>query len=173
MAKIKLDKQEQVGIGVAALAIMLVIAGLLYIPSGPLRDYRESEQRVEKLRSDLNLTRSILLDEARRVESQRWIEEALDRRGQSFSLLQFLDGVKSRVGLSQAGIENKPAPRGLDNVDLVGMEVTGMSLEQCIDLFHEVYSANQLIVVYSMSSLGPSNRRQGLDLSITFLTLKR
>ncbi len=56
---------------------------------------------------------------------------------------------------------------------MVGMEVTGMSLEQCIDLFHEVYSANQLIVVYSMSSLGPSNRGSGLDLSITFLTLKK
>lgn len=172
MDKFKLDRQERAGVIVAGCALLLILAGLLYIPAGPLKDYRESGQRVARLETDLNMTLSLLMDEQDRVASQQWMKDALDERGPGFSLLAFLDRVKQQAGLEGARLQNQPPPRGVDNVELVHMEISSMSLSQWLDLLHAVYSSGNLIVVYNMSSLSPSDSGRGLEARVTFLTIK-
>ena len=172
MAKIKLDKQERAGLALAGLALFLVLGGLLYIPQGPMKDFRQSQSEVNRLKSDLLTTRSILQDEKKRVQEQRWIREALEQRPPNFSLLATLDALKNKIGLQKASVSSQSPPRGVDNVELANMDIEGMSLDQLLDLLHGVYQAGNLIVVYNMSTLTTMPDDQGLRCRLTFLTLK-
>jgi hypothetical protein len=171
MAKIKLDKQERAGLALAGLALFLLAAGLIYIPQGPLEDFRQSQREVTRLQSDLLTTRSILQDENQRVLEQRWIREALEQRPPNFSLFAALEGLKNEVGL-KASLSSQSPPRGAENVELVNMDIEGMSLEQLIDLLHGVYQSGNLIVVYNMGTLTTMADDMGLRCRLTFLTLK-
>lgn len=173
MRSLQLNQRERLGVLLAALAVTVVLAWVLYMPAGPLKRYRESIQEVEDLKRNLMLARLAKLDEEQRVEAQKWIKKGIEERGVGFKLMTFLDEVARQRGLGgRAQLQNQSPPRGVDNVELVNISMEGVTLKELVDFLHAVYSSGKLIVVYNLNFLGPGPNDQGLECRVTFLTLR-
>lgn len=173
MSSLKLDPRDRLSVLLALLAVTLVLCGLMLIPAGPLRKYRESKAKVESLESSLKQVQLLRIDEMQRVESEKWIKEALEKRGGGFSLFTFLSEAVKQHGLDgRARLQNQNAPRGLENVEMINMNAQGVKLEELVNFLHAIYASNKLIVVYNMNFLGPMQDGKGLECRITFLTPK-
>lgn len=171
-SKIQIDPRDRLGFLVAGLALLIVIAGLLFVPAGPLKNYRNSQSEVASLEHDMTLAQLTRLDEQQRIESQKWIAEGLQQRGPGFNLLTFCNEVVAQNGLrDRVTLQNQAPPRGVENVSLVYLDAKGISLKELLDLLHTVYSSGKLIVVYNMNFAGPAPDGKGLDCRVTFLTL--
>lgn len=171
-SKIQIDPRDRLGFLVAGLAITIVLAGLLFVPAGPLKNYRASQAEVESLEQDMLLAQAMRWDEQQRIESQKWIAEGLEQRGSGFNLLTFLNEVLAQNGLrDRVSLQNQAPPRGVENVSLVYLDAKGISLKELLDLLHAIYSSGKLIVVYNMNYAGPAPDGNGLDCRVTFLTI--
>ena len=172
-SKIQIDPRDRLGFLVAGLALTIVVAGLLFVPAGPLKNYRDSQAEVKSREDDLLMAQMALMDERQRVEAQKGIVEGLEQRGAGFDLLTFVNEVVGKLGLrDRANLQNQAPPRGTENVSLVNLEVKGASLKELIDLLHGIYGSGKLVVLYNMNFLGPSPDGKGLVCRVTFLTLK-
>ncbi|HNR29261.1 MAG TPA: hypothetical protein PKI11_00085 [Candidatus Hydrogenedentes bacterium] len=173
MRDLNLTPRERLGMLMAAFAVTLVLAGVLYMPAGPLKWYRASTQEVESLQRGLLLAQLSRVDEEQRVEAQKWIKNAMQERGVGFNLMTFLSQVVQQKGLvGRAQLQNQSPPRGVENVELVNVSFEGMTLTELLDFLHAVYASGKLIVVYNMNFLGPGPHDRGIDCRLSFLTLK-
>lgn len=171
--KVRIDPKDRLGFLVAGLALAIVLAGVFFVPAGPLKHFRMSRDEVGALEQELKLAQLARMDEQQRIASQKWIAEGLEQRGEGFNLLTFFNEILAKNGLKgdRVSLQNQTAPRGVENVSLVYLDAKGISLKELLDLLHAVYSSGKLIVVYNMNFAGPAPDGKGLDCRATFLTI--
>ena len=171
-----LDRREKGTIAFALLFLALALFMVFYVPNTWGKRYHGARQRVADKQQELQLAHLEKLEEEERVRSQEELLAILQARDPRFELFSFVNRIAGETGLSgRARLENREAsrrPRGFpENHPLVDLELSGVSLEELIDLLYKVRSSNNLVAVYKLE-IEPMLRDQGLHCDITFVSVK-
>lgn len=165
-------QKSQFGAMVAIVAVSLVVFMLLYVPTGPLKKYQVARMTVESLRGEMKVTEMAKQAEDARLRAQDALMDRLNERQPGFDLWTFLKNSLSETGIEKANL-SKVAAGGRDDlaehVTMVKMQVSGVSLEQVVNLLHRIYASNNLIVLRKLEYLRAASDGQGLECSLLFL----
>ncbi|MCC6144499.1 MAG: hypothetical protein IT368_11895 [Candidatus Hydrogenedentes bacterium] len=178
MSSGNLDRRERIGLTIGGVAFLFVLALLLYVPLGPRQDYLASKQELLRLQRQLATLQSAKIDEEERLRTQEVLRERLAARPPGFDLLAFLNGALRDSGLTDRYELQSGRPPGNANdpgtADLVTaqLRVSGVTLTELLDFLHRVYANQNLIVLYKLDWLRATPNNQGLDLNVTFLTIR-
>ncbi len=166
-------QKSQFGAMVAIVAVSLVVFMALYVPTGPLKKYRLARMTVESLRGEMKVTEMAKQAEEARLLAQDALMDRLNERQPGFDLWTFLKNSLSETGIEKANL-SKVAAGGRDDlaqhVTMVKMQVSGISLEQLVNLLHRIYASNNLIVLRKLEYLRAASDGHGLECSLIFLS---
>lgn len=177
MNNIQLNRSEQIGVVLSAVAVMATIFMGMYTFAGPRRAYTKSQAEVTGLVDQLNSFRSLKQQEEQRLARQETLMKVLAARPAGFNLFSFVDETIGKLELRGfANTTNAPRGRGdakVDKLALVQLELKGVGLKQILDVLHALYASNNLIAVQRMDRLAPSQSTgNGLDCTFILATLK-
>lgn len=178
MASLSLDRKERTGLLIGGVAAFLVLCMLAYVPLGPRARYIESGQELGRLDSQRNLLLLAKMDEEDRLSQQETMREWLEARPRTFDLLAFLSRSLNEAGLSgRYELQSGRAPAGAgggdaQNLVTAQLRLSGVTLKELLDFLHKVYANQNVIVLYRLDWLRTTPNNQGLDLNVTFLTVR-
>lgn len=172
------NKQDQLSFIFAATAVALVVFMLVFIPINPLRKYRRSVNSLENARRAFESAVDLRDAHLERLRTQEILMKGLNERNPNFDLWSFLSDVLAQEGLRDdirtrdlrkvtAKFDRTADPS--NQVTMVELQLTGVTLQELTNVLHKVYDSSNLIVVYRMK-LRPGNNNRGLDCELTFLT---
>lgn len=161
-------------------AMALAICTLILVPMGPMRKYRDSNKELRDLRRNLELARETKAFEELRLQSQEKLVSRLNARKRDFDLWSFLDRVLKESNLKDRAVLDNKAERasrsvasaGIENVSLVKLSLSGVTLDEIVKFLHAVYASNNLVVMYRLEYLRAARDGKGLECSVTFLSPK-
>lgn len=166
------DKRSQVGLVLGILTVTLVVMLALFIPAGPRRACMKSQTTLDEARSDLSAQLMAKMDEADRLARQQQLMELLAKRSAGFEMFAYVDGLLNTQKLRERAQLDQFKPRnGSTSEPMVQLRLEGVSFDEIISLFHELYSGGNLVAVYKMESMRPATSGQGLDCDVTLMTL--
>ena len=168
-------KQDRLSIILTAAAVALVVFMLVFIPINPLRKYKRSVSSFESTRQELDS--AVMLRDAHleRLRNQEILMKKLNERRPNFDLWSFVNSVlaeeklRERANLRKVAAKFNKSGDVSNQVTMVELGLTGITLKELANALHKVYSSNNLIVVYRML-LRPENNNKGLECEITFLS---
>ena len=168
-----LDRREQFGLVFGLLGLALVILMALYIPSGPLRRYRQSEANLDALRQSLSGLQLAVSEQEAVLKSQESFMQRLQTRPSSFEFYSFMNallqqsGFTDRYTLNNAHQQRRASPKQ----PMLDLELTGITLEELVNFLHKIYASENLIVVQRVTNLQPGDDGRGLDCEMTLATV--
>jgi len=168
-------KQDRLSIIFTATAVALVVFMLVFIPINPLRKYKRSVLNLESTGQELDS--AVMLRDAHleRLRNQEILMKRLNERRPNFDLWSFVNSVLAEESLRERANLRKIAAKFdksgdvSDQVTMVELGLTGVTLKELTNTLHKVYSSNNLVVVYRML-LRPENNNKGLECEITLLS---
>jgi len=168
--KFTLRKRERVilVVGTALVVVMLAYGGL----RGPWKRYRQSGEDLKSARSRLEQARDMRDAVLEARQSHEVIVERLQRRG-NFDLWTFLNDSLRRTGLvDRAALNNQPGLVRSASLSALKLTLEGVSLEELVKLLYTVYASDNLVVVYSLDNLHPTDEGEGLECTLVFVSPK-
>lgn len=168
-----LDKRDKGTLLFAGLFLLLALFMAVYVPMSLGKRYSAAKDQLEQKQQELQLARLDLLAEEDRVRRQEKLLAVLNARDPRFDLFSFVNGALKETKLNdRAKLEIAPTTRNSSpNHPMVELELTGVSLEEVIELFYKVGGSKNLIAVHKMA-IEPAVRNRGLKCEVTFVTLK-
>lgn len=168
-----LDKRDRGTLFFAGLFVLLALFMAVYVPASLGKRYKSAKGQLAQKQQELQLAQLDLLAEQDRVQSQEKLLAVLNARDPRFDLFSFVNGALKDTKLSdRAKLEIAPTTRNSSpNHPMVDLELTGVSLEELIELFYKVGGSNNLIAVHKMT-IEPAVRDRGLKCEVVFVTLK-
>lgn len=168
----ELDKRERGTIFFAVLFLLLALFMLFYVPNSWGKRYKDAKQSVAQKQQELKLKQLEKIEEEERVQRQEQMLQILQAREPRFNLFSFITRVVGETGLRErAVVQDARRPRDLsEKHPLVDLELTGVSLQELIDLLYAVRKSNNLVAIYKME-VSPVVREQGLQAEITFVSV--
>ena len=168
-------KQDQLGFIFAATAVALVVFMLVFIPINPQRKYKRSVANLESTRQELDSAVMLRDTHIERLRNQEILMKSLNERRPNFDLWSFVNSVlaeeslRERANLRKVAAKLDKSGNVSNQVTMVELGLTGITLKELTNVLHKVYSSNNLIVVYRML-LRPENNDKGLECEITLLS---
>jgi hypothetical protein len=168
-----LDKRERGSVILAIIFLLLALSMLFVVPNTLGKRYQQARQRLADKQQELQLAQLTKLEEEERVRSQEQLLRILEARDPQFGLFPFVNRMVTETGLGdRAVLKDGRRPRGLsENHPLVDLQMSGVSLEELIELLYKIRGSNSLVAVYKME-VRPMVREQGLECDITFVSVK-
>ncbi|MCF6283818.1 MAG: hypothetical protein L3K26_01310 [Candidatus Hydrogenedentes bacterium] len=170
-----LDKREKGTVIFAALFLVLALFMAFYVPNSWGKRYKAAKAQLAQKEQELQLARLDKITEEERVHSQQLLLEQLEARGSTFSLFPFVNSMVSEAGLSErAKLGNATSARNRrkwPKHPMVELELTGVSLEEVVDLLYKIRSSKNLVSIYTLE-MEPAVRDKGLRCEITFVSVK-
>lgn len=167
-------QQDRFSFILTATAVALVVFMIVFIPINPLRKYKRSVANLNNTRQDFESAVMLRDGHLERLRNQEILMKRINERQPNFDLYSFVNSVLAEEALRERANLRKIAAK-LDKsgevsqqVTMVELGLTGVSLKDLANVLHKVYSSNNLIVVYRMV-LRPDNNEKGLGCDITFL----
>ena len=171
----ELDKREKGTVMFAALFCVLALFMAYYVPNSWGKKYNAAKSQLAQKQQELQLVQVDKLAEEERVLSQQQLLTQLNARGSSFSLFPFINGMVSDAGLSErAKLGNDQSARNRKQWPrhpMVELELTGVSLDEVVELLYKIRSSDNLVTIYQME-MEPAVRDRGLRCEITFVSVK-
>lgn len=168
-----LDKREQAGMIFGGLGVVCVLFMLAFIPLGPMKNFRESQAQILQAENDLQLARSLKIDEEVRLQSQEAFMQRLKARPANFDFVSFVSQtLRDSDLMGRAQVENYRTRQSSAVQPMVQCQLQGIRLEELVDLLHRVYASENLVAVFKVDRLEPSPTGKGLDCDLTFVTVK-
>lgn len=168
-------KQDRLSFILTATAVALVVFMIVFIPINPLRKYKRSALNLETTRQELDSAVMVRDAHLERLRNQEILMKRLNERRPNFDLWSFVNSVLAEESLRERANLRKVAAKldksgdVSDQVTMVELGLTGVTLKELTNVLHKVYSSNNLIVVFRML-LRPENNNKGLVCEITFLS---
>jgi len=169
------EKRDQLGAMCSIVAVALVVFMLLFIPTGPLKKFKRAQAEVGTLEQERELLRLSIKAEEVRLRSQDVLRERLAKRGAAFDLWPFLRTALEKAKLLEGANMERVTPRTREKelaqyATMVELRLPRVTLEQLVSLLHQVYSSDNLVVLYKLDYLRPASDNKGLECSATFLS---
>ncbi|HEO69698.1 MAG TPA: hypothetical protein ENN80_00425 [Candidatus Hydrogenedentes bacterium] len=178
MAKRDLDKQSRVAVVFAAAAMALVAFMGVFVYAGPYKDYLNSAQTLERLKTQETEALLVRVDEEQNQLELEEIAQRIEAREPRFDLKGFMSRVLRDAELAERSeLQNlKPSERLMgeyaDNLSIVQLKLHGVSLSELVDLLHDIYASKNLVVMHKLDGLRTDPNVRGLDFNATFLAPK-
>lgn len=169
-----LSPKDRLALLSGGLALLIVLGLALYIPAGPRKNYVASSSEVTRLQNELNMAVLMKKEQEMRLQSQEKLMETLKSRPANFDLFSYMSTVLNDSGLTADGralLENLRNRRDLENQPAVDLTLSRVSLEELINLFHKIYTSENLIAVYKVDRIQPERTGNGLDCKLTLVSL--
>lgn len=168
MAKRKLERRER--IAVVAGAVIVSIAILTPLMKSYWNVYKKSETNLVAARGRLEEVKLW----RQQIEAERSGREAVDgrikARGPRFNLYTFAsNGVRKRGLESKAQIENKRSIATGGRLSEVQITLTSITMAEFVELLHDLYASDNLIILRKLDYLKVSRTGKGLDCRLSFL----
>ena len=171
MAKVKLGKREKTTVLIGLLLVVLV-AGL-QLGRKPWREYQRAEAALKTARAGLEKAEQWRSEiEAMRSERES-VGRFLQGRGPRFDLYAFISGILAQQGLLERGAtlkETKSTSNPLLNMSELEVSLTGVTMEELVNVLHAVYAPNNLVLVQKVGKIAPAKDLKGLDCTLTVVT---
>lgn len=170
-----LEPRERLALICGVVALLLAVFLLIYIPIGPRAAYVRSAERLEGLQYELQDAQLTKLETQDELDNQKRLIALLDSRPPDFDLYAFIESTCRDMNLradNRATLQNYRTRNSSANQPMVQLDLDGVSLEELIDLLYTIYDSRNLIAVYKMDELAPAANGQGLNCSMTLVTLK-
>lgn len=172
MNDIKLTNREQIGILCVAIALMLAIFLAVYIPKGPRQEFLDAKFEITMLSQKIQELELLKLDAQIQIDEQAALLNILKDRPGNFDLLTYIDqSIRKNNLTDRATFQRASSQLSSKEQPMVQLELDNISLEECVDLLHEIYTSNNLIALYKMSYLRPAKNGQGLSCSMILATI--
>ena len=162
MPKIALRPRER-KLLVGGIALILVV-GLYVVVERPVSAYRQSSKDLVEARHNLTDARewSKQVSEAR--QSERTIQDLARARGRGFVLFDFLEELLPQLGLRErANFHDRPLMASSRSVQVVELNIKGVSLQEVVDLFCRIHESKKLVVLRNLEWLKPMQNGKGLE----------
>lgn len=161
--------------GIIAGALILFMC--LFIPTGPMKKYNRAKADVVALKEQLTLAYQSKMAQEARLREQETLMERLRERQPSFDLWSFLNSTLAEADLKERATLENYKPRAdnknvTDYINMVQMSISGVTLNDLIDLFHKIYAGNNLITIYRLEHMRPAGGGKGLECKVIFLSPK-
>jgi len=176
-------RQSSPGLMVSIIAAAFVVFMVIFIYTGPRKWYRSSENTLNEARQRYTQLMRVKEAELARLRNQETLMARIKERRPNFDLWPFMKTILNETKLEgRANLENfKPrsdrrgpvsGKGGGDDLVMVQLKLSGVTLAELIDLFHKVYASNDLVVMYKLEYLRSAPDGKGLECNVTFLTPK-
>ena len=163
---LNLDFKEKIALFLGILASVLVLLLALYVPMGPRKWYKASEEELASLKNELQMQSMFKQEEAERLDKQKVLMEKLQGRPADFSLFTYVESLLNSTNMrNRAQLEEYKPRNASPKQPMVQLRLQG------VEFLHKVFSGGTLIAVYKMDYLRPAPSEKGLDCDITFITL--
>lgn len=168
MAKRKLQPRERIAVIAGGIIVLFII---LYTPLDKAWSAYEKSQTnlvaAKKRLADVKQWRTEI--DAER-EGHQAIDARIKARGPRFNLYTFASNGIRKHGLeSKAQIENKRSIATGGRLSEVQITLTSVTMEEFVELLHDLYAANNLIILRKLDYLKVSRTGKGLDCRVSFL----
>lgn len=169
---LNLDFKEKIALFLGIVASVLVLLLALYVPMGPRKWYKASEEELASLKNELQMQSMFKQEEAERLDKQKVLMEKLQGRPADFSLFTYVESLLNSTNMrNRAQLEEYKPRNASPKQPMVQLRLQGVEFQELVDFLHKVYSGGTLIAVYKMDYLRPAPSEKGLDCDITFITL--
>ncbi len=178
MPKISIDKGDRFSVFCCVVAVLLVIFLACFIPLGPFKDYQAAQRRLQSLEKQLKLAIQTREEERINLQRQEELMARIRSRPSTFDLMRFISKVLRNSELDQRSnlkSYNQPSERlveNAENLSMVELELNGVNREELVGLLHEIYAADNLVMLHKLEYIRPSPDQEGLECSLTFITPK-
>lgn len=174
MKELNLESGERIGLIFGSLTLLMVVALLVYIPSGPRKQYELARQDLNNAHQELRNAKLIKLSEEQRLLQQEQLMERLESRDAGFDFMAFMDRrLRDADLVTRAQLSYLPRARNTpDNQPMVQLRLEGVALTELIDFLYAVYDSKNLVALHRMD-VKPAANNRGLSCTLTFVTITR
>jgi len=162
-----LEKRERWALFVCG---VVVLATVLYlVVEGPLEKYTISKGQLIAARQNLARARAMHgeIQEAR--QDREAVQKVIGARGSGYNLLTAVSRAVQIAQLTDRAVLDS-LPRELVDASAVKITLRGVSMQELVDLFHDVHSKDSLVVLHRVSHLRPALDGKGLDCEVILIT---
>ncbi len=172
MKELNLESGERLGLIFGSLTLFMVLVLLLYIPSGPRKQYELARQELNSAHVELRNAKLIKLSEEQRLLQQEQLMERLENRDAGFDFMAFIDRrVRDADLVSRAQLSYLPRARNTpDNQPMVQLRLEGVALTELIDFLYAVYDSKNLVAMHRME-VKPAANNLGLSCVLILVTI--
>jgi type II secretory pathway component PulM len=166
--RIQLQPREKRVIIIGVVCLALIAA--FQLSRTPWRAYQASFNELEATEARLDQARLwFQFVSGAQAEQGALVELINDRQGYT-SLRAYIDAaVREHDLVRRSSYESRELPAN-PSMESVTVSLRGVSMAELLDFLHGLYERNPLLVMDSMSRLGPNPSQQGLDCEMTFLS---
>jgi len=168
MARMQLNSRER-AVVIGGGAVILIMAILLLV-QGPYEAYSRSEDQLASARERLKRAQT-LRDQYLSV--QAGYQELEEQLPETFNqpLLSIINQVLREAELTEGGkaqLENFDSTivDARDQLDPVRLTLTGVSLEELVDVLYKIYRRSGVLLVEQVNYLRPGSNDQGLNIQL-------
>lgn len=165
MAKLNLKKRD----------IILIAAGMVVLALIAVIQARAFAQEYDRAKSNLELA-ARNLEEAREMRfyieeeraGQRAVNKQIRARRAYGDLFSFMNRTLRSLDLVNRGTLANAPQRGT-SLEGVKLTLRGVSMEELVNLLHDVHASKNLVAVSSLNFLRPARDGKGLDCEMIFV----
>ena len=162
---------------ICILAAAFIVFMIVFIKLVPMKRYNESEIKLIAQRSEVAKLQAEKESEQTRMRNQEQIMARLRERKAGFDLWSFVNTTLTETKLKDRANLEAYKPRSdrrttAEDVSMVQLRLTGVTLAELVDFLYKVYASNELVVMYRLEYLRASNDNKGLECNVVFLTPK-
>jgi len=173
MNTLQLEKRDKISLACAAVAVLLVVFMLLYLPAGPLKNHQEAEAELRSIRDQVGMLQSLKQEEEARLRSQEAFVEQLNARPRSFDFTNFVDQALRETNLHQRyQLSTHTSRQATANQPMLDVDLQGVNLDELVSFLHRIYTSGNLIAVYEVNRIEPAVDQRGLDFKLVLVTVR-
>ena len=170
MAKkgIQLQPREKRVIIIGVVCLALIAA--FQLGRAPWDGYQQSFQDLENAEAQLEQARLWFQFVSGAQAEQGALVELINQREGYTSLEAYIDAaIRDHELVRRSTYQSSQTP-GNPSMEAVSVSLSGVSMEELLNFLHDLYENNPLLVLDTMSRLGPNASQQGLDCEMTFMS---
>lgn len=162
-----LEKRERIVLAAGAAAVIAVLVYM--VVTGPLEAYENSKIQVAQARQRLVQAQAL----AREVQAAQLHREAISKlmavRGPSYNLFTTINRAVQIAGVADRAV-TASLPAEIASASAVKLTLTGVSMEELVNLLYDIYSKDSLVVLHRLDHLRASLDGKGLQCEVVFIT---
>jgi type II secretory pathway component PulM len=167
MAIRNLEQREKWVLGGAA-AVLLFLGGYLALEK-PIKEYERSKRTVADAKQALAQVQ-LWHDEIMAIRASQDAVRAEIGKQRNFNLYSHVNSTVRKHQLTDRSETRQGGSRRTQKeIVQVTLSLNGVSLEELVNLLHDIYREGNLVVVQRLAHLRPSADQKGLDCSIDFV----
>lgn len=170
MAKLNLGKRERIVVIVGIVSLSLMASSFLI--KSARGAYSQAQNQLEAAKENLRHAKQLSATVKAEQRGHEAIKGKTNERPRGFSLFSFTTRTLTEVNLKERASLETDTRGTRSNLEVVRLELGGVSMKELVDFLHRIYAADNLIVVQKLEHLKPASDGKGLDCQMTFIMPK-